>query len=90
MPAQNVSQSIVTFNKDDANIQQALRIHWNIADENFVFSTKIEDLSTANLGVLNDICTMFEPIGLLVPSIFKAKLLLQSIWILKIGWDDKL
>ena len=90
MPAQNVSQSIVTFNKDDANIQQALRIHWNIADENFVFSTKIEDLSTANLGVLNDICTMIEPIGLLVPSIFKAKLLLQSIWILKIGWDDKL
>ena len=39
---------------------------------------------------LSAVASIFDPIGFLTPFILKAKLLLQSMWRLKIGWDDKL
>ena len=89
LPAQNVSQSAVTFNKDGGNIQQTLGIHWNITDGSFFFSSKNKDSPPRKRGVLSAVSTLFDPIGLLDPFILKAKLLLQSMWRLKIGWDDK-
>ena len=74
--AQNVSQSTVIFNKDGGNIQQTLGIHWNITDDNFIFSSKIIDSPPTKHGVLSAVSTIFDPIGLLAPFILKAKLLL--------------
>ena len=65
-------------------------IHWNITDDDFFFSSKIIDSPPTKRGVLSAIITIFDPIGLLPPFILKAKLLLQSMWRLNIGWDDKL
>ena len=90
LPPQNVSQSTVTFDKDGGNIQRTLGIHWNITDDTFFFSSKIIDSPPTKRGVLSAIITIFDPIGLLPPFILKAKLLLQSMWRLNIGWDDKL
>ena len=41
-------------------------------------------------GLPSAVSTIFDPFGLLAPFIMKIKLLLQSMWRLKIGWDDKL
>ena len=90
LPAQNVSQSTVTFNKYGGNIRRTLWIHWNITDDNFFSSSKIIDAPPTKRGVLSPVSTIFGPIGLLAPFVLKAKLLLQSMWRLKIGWDDKL
>ena len=89
----NVSQSTVTFNKGGGNIQQTLGIHWNITDDNFLFSSKIDSPPTKH-GVLSAASNIVDPLFFffffLAPFILKAKLLLQSMWRLKIGWDDKL
>ena len=86
----SVSQSTVTFDKDGGNIQRTLGIHWNITDDTFFFSSKIIDSPPTKRGALSAVSTIFDPIGLLAPFILIAKLLLQSMWRLKIGWDDKL
>ena len=52
LPAQNVSQSTVTFNKNNGKIQQTLGIHWNITDDNFFFSSKIIDSPPTKYGIL--------------------------------------
>ena len=85
LPPQNVSQSTVTFSKDGGNIQKTLGIHWNITDENFFFSSKIVDSPPTKCGVLSAISAICDPFGLLAPVVLKAKLLLQSMWRLKIG-----
>ena len=81
----------------NSNIQQrwwkyALNIglHWNITDENFFFSSKIIDSPPEMRGLSSAVNTIFDPFGLLAPFIMKIKLRLQSMWRLKIGWDDKL
>ena len=65
-------------------------IHWNTTDDTFFFSSKIRDSPPTKNRVLSAVSTIFDPIGLLAPFILMAKLLLQSMWRLKIGWDDKL
>ena len=90
LPPQNVSQSTITFDKDGGNIQRTLGIHWNITDDTLFFSSRIIDSPPTKRGVLSAVSTIFELIGLLAPFILKAKLLLQPMWRLKIGWDDKL
>ena len=90
LPAQNVNQPTVKFNKNGGNIQWTLGIHWNISGDNFFFLCKIIDSTLTKQGVLSAVSTIFDPIGLLAPFILKVKQLIQSMWRLKIGWDDKL
>ena len=59
-------------------------------EESFNFPSKTIDPSSTKRGVLSAVASIFDPIGFLTPFILKAKLLLQSMWRLKIGWDDKL
>ena len=77
LPAQNVSQSTITFNKDGENIQPTLRIHWTMTDGNFFFSSKIIDSPPTKRRVLNAVNIIFDRICILAPFILRAKLLLQ-------------
>ena len=40
--------------------------------------------------VLSNIARIFDPVGWIAPAVITAKILLQSMWLLKIGWDDPL
>ncbi|XP_035918682.1 uncharacterized protein LOC118516961 [Anopheles stephensi] len=39
-------------------------------------------------SILSNIARMFDPLGLIAPVIIRAKLLMQELWLQKIGWDD--
>ena len=36
------------------------------------------------------IASIWDPLGLICPVVTKCKILLQSLWLAKIDWDDKL
>ncbi|KAJ8982292.1 hypothetical protein NQ317_008021 [Molorchus minor] len=40
--------------------------------------------------VLSDIARIFDPLGLLGPTIIKAKILLQKLWAEQLSWDESL
>ena len=81
---QNISHSSVTFDKEGEMFNEYWR-YWNITDDNFFFSSKIVVSPPTNHRVLIAVSTMFDQIGFLAPFIMKTKLLLQSMWRLKIG-----
>ncbi|XP_050303785.1 uncharacterized protein LOC126741423 [Anthonomus grandis grandis] len=39
-------------------------------------------------NILSTIAQIFDPLGLIGPSIIKAKLIMQQLWHLKIDWDE--
>ena len=39
---------------------------------------------------LSEAGTLFDPLGLISPILFVMKLLFQRIWVLKLGWDERL
>lgn len=39
--------------------------------------------------ILSEIASLFDPLGMLAPIIIRAKLLMQQLWLVTTGWDDK-
>ena len=58
------------------------------------FSFHIEgapfDLTFTKRSVLSRIARILDPMGWLAPVVITAKIILQSLWILKLSWDEEL
>ena len=40
--------------------------------------------------VLQDLSKIFDPLGFATPVIIRAKILMQQLWLCKVGWDEPL
>ena len=52
--------------------------------------TRVRDDAWTKRLILRAAASVFDPLGLISPFTVRAKVLLQKIWGLKIGWDDQL
>ena len=70
----------------------ALCVLWMALEDNFMFDSKpgsYEERFT-KWTFLKNIGTLFDPLGFLLPSTVRAKVLMQEIWIAGVGWDSHL
>ena len=56
----------------------------------FNFNTAEQELKFTKRSFLKRIAMLFDPLGFLAPFIIRAKILMQEIWIVGVGWDDPL
>ncbi|XP_048481684.1 uncharacterized protein LOC119693389 [Plutella xylostella] len=70
---------------------KALGIVWNLSQDTFQYNLRpSQPLSIiTKRSILSDIQKLFDPLGWIAPSTVMAKLLIQNLWLEKIGWDDK-
>ena len=87
LPASEVSPSI-TFNIDTENTLRALGISWEVKSDRFTFQINLPDSPHSKRGVLRVTCSLFDPMGFLMPFIPIAKILLQELWRRGYGWND--
>ncbi|XP_066581484.1 uncharacterized protein [Prorops nasuta] len=69
---------------------KTLGLIWHPANDTFNFDTEIMQLSDGaptKRIVLSNLARLFDPLGWLSPVVINAKILLQDLWILKLGWD---
>lgn len=70
---------------------KALGIYWHPSNDCFYFKfdsgSDKDDLSKRI--ILSETAKIFDPLGWLAPCTVKAKILMQKLWLLPIGWDDK-
>ncbi|XP_025193669.1 uncharacterized protein LOC112593492, partial [Melanaphis sacchari] len=88
LPPEDCSRDPLTFDQEDAS--QVLGMRWNHGKDYFSFRTNNFKLILSKRGVLSMIARIFDPLGLLAPSIFYAKTIMQRVWLAHIGWDDPL
>lgn len=74
------------------NTVKTLGVYWNQKGDTFEF--KVTPMSSKNhltkRELLSDISKLFDPIGWLAPSTIKAKIFMQSLWVIKkLNWDDR-
>lgn len=78
--------------KSNENISnKTLGLGWNNVSDTFYFNSQFHanDNPVTKRSILSSISQIFDPLGLLSPTVIIAKILLQQLWLLKIGWDDK-
>ncbi|XP_054722771.1 uncharacterized protein LOC129232664 [Uloborus diversus] len=70
---------------------KTLGMLWRRDTDNFTFAItyEIKDMFTKR-EVLSTISKLFDPLGLVGPVLTKAKLIMQSLWTLKLNWDESL
>ena len=69
---------------------KCLGILWHPADDRLQFFGTQEDVSRPlTMREISSLASrLFDPLGLMTPLLLEAKLLLQSLWKLKTGWDE--
>ncbi|KAG5865379.1 hypothetical protein JTB14_007534 [Gonioctena quinquepunctata] len=86
------------FEKDNvadiSNIRKVLGIQWHInSDELSIDINAVLELVKSpgtKRNVLERVSKIYDPMGFIGPFTLRMKILLQSIWKLKLGWDELL
>lgn len=66
-----------------------LGISWNPALDAFQFRVSLSHISPrTKREILSTIAKLFDPLGWVTPIVISAKILMQSLWKLKLDWDD--
>jgi len=71
------------------NIIKTLGIQWDAKLDQLLYKVNIETPKNATKStVLSQIAKLYDPLGLLGPVVLKAKSIMQSLWALKLSWDE--
>ncbi|GFU59025.1 DUF1758 domain-containing protein [Trichonephila clavipes] len=74
---------------------KTLGLLWKPHPDSFAFkispmTSNCDNLIVTKKSVISTIARIFDPLGLIGPVITRAKILLQSLWQLKLDWNDPL
>jgi len=89
IPSEDRTSGSMTFDGEKVAIQ-VLGLQWNPGEDSLGYDFSSIQFVFTKRGVLSVIARIFDPLGLLAPVLLLAKHLMQSIWLSKIAWDDKL
>jgi hypothetical protein len=78
------------FDSDNLNIIKILGLYWDSESDMFSYFTALSETSYTKRSILSNIARIFDPCGWLAPVTFKAKSIMQELWTLGVGWDDRL
>ncbi|XP_011859350.1 PREDICTED: uncharacterized protein LOC105556848 [Vollenhovia emeryi] len=79
------------FQIENHTMTNALGLCWKPLTDTFHFTMELTSTSLiTKRSVLSSIAKLFDPLGLISPVIIKAKILMQELWSIKLGWDDPL
>ncbi|XP_063993928.1 uncharacterized protein LOC135171373 [Diachasmimorpha longicaudata] len=71
------------------SLTKILGVSWHPGTDSFTFSiARPETNSISKRIILSETAQLFDPLGFLAPVVVRAKILLQALWIEKLGWDD--
>ncbi|KAB0790111.1 hypothetical protein PPYR_15568, partial [Photinus pyralis] len=76
--------------KDDKDTK-TLGIIWESKADIIKFEIDNEELDTlTKRNILRAISKIFDPLGLVSPVVISAKILIQGLWALQLGWDEEI
>ena len=81
----------VDIDFDNSVTTKTLGVHWNPRNDMFVYKININDTDdeiVTKRRLLSQSARVFDPLGLVSPTMMKAKIMFQGLWLHGIEWDD--
>ncbi|XP_046868497.1 uncharacterized protein LOC124461129 [Drosophila willistoni] len=70
---------------------KVLGLYWQPGLDTLSYNVGLKgNVDCTKRQVLSDVSRIFDPLGLLAPIVVQFKILFQQLWLLDLGWDDKL
>ena len=91
VPEEQRSPSVTSFQLgDDLPQERALGLTWDVKEDAFRFQVPDRKVELTRRGVLSDVSSLYDPLGLVAPVLLPAKRLLQELCRDGLRWDDAL
>ncbi|CAH8639763.1 unnamed protein product, partial [Dicrocoelium dendriticum] len=87
LPATEIA-SPIKYIGEAKQVQRTLGIEWDAVEDAFLFRFAVKDAPKTRRSILSVVSSMYDPLGLVAPSIMPAKILLQKLCRDKLGWDQ--
>ena len=89
VPPEKRSKSAVTFEMgDQLPEERALGMRWLVQTDEFTYDVAEWSKPLTRRGVLSDVSSLFDPLGLVGPVLLPARRLLQELVHAELGWDE--
>ncbi|XP_073950941.1 uncharacterized protein [Choristoneura fumiferana] len=74
------------------SVNKILGLTWSRSLDEFVYAVQLPPTTgpVTKRKVISDISKLYDPQGWIAPSIIKAKIFIQKLWLAGIDWDDEL
>ncbi|XP_057324667.1 uncharacterized protein LOC130667193 [Microplitis mediator] len=89
----NRVEAITQYKIEDPEVSaKILRMYWSSTKDQFSFkhSPPCSTQPCTKRAILSEIAQIFDPLGFLSPLIIQAKMFMQELWLVKLGWDTPL
>ena len=73
-----------------ANVTTVLGIEWDTVQDTLAPKPPPAKACATKRQVLSQLATIYDPLGLVAPVTCQGKIIMQKIWTLQLGWDDKI
>ena len=80
----------VELNEQKLPIERALGVQWCVESDTFKFRVVVKEHALTRRGVLSTVCSIFDPLGFIAPTVLEGKIILQMMCKDKLGWDEPL
>lgn len=81
----------IAFESDNSDFSiKILGLQWAPSCDEFNFFVNKTDSVTTKRSVLKLLASIYDPVGFIAPCTFVAKCIMQDLWKLGVGWDEKL
>lgn len=70
-------------------VDRALGMEWDTESDKLGFKVMIKDRPTTRRGILSIVSSTYDPLGFASPFVLPAKIILQDLCRMKLGWDDE-
>ena len=80
----------IDLNHNALPLTKTLGVLWSAQEDVFSFHVTtpvVEDVLTKR-SILGRVAAVFDPLGLASPFIVRAKILIQDLWSMGLGWDE--
>ncbi|XP_026742765.1 uncharacterized protein LOC113504589 isoform X2 [Trichoplusia ni] len=82
-----VSSDLVNLSENE--LSKTLGLGWRCSTDTLFFSIHLNpNIIVTKRQILSTISQIFDPMGLVVPSIVEAKILMQNLWLSGCSWDE--
>ena len=73
----------------EAQKERALGVIWNIQKDTFGFRISLKQKPATKRGMLSELSSVYDPLGLAAPFILKGRKIIQKLCQQELGWDER-
>ena len=91
IPSEEMAQPALDLDLDGLPIERTLGMKWNKKSDCLsFFLVQTQKPATTKRGVLSQLSSVFDPLGVLIPYLFVAQYLIQTLWRKGKDWNEPL